>query len=202
MLQQARFSFIRNAIESPNQASATAFLTRKAAVPDSGNYITLCAMLSHSFSTGSVHIRSSTPRHRPLINFKYLSHPLDAHILGYHMKSLHRLVQTPPLSSLLLANGETLPEGHSIASQVAAEKFVKDCCGTNYHPCGSCAMLPEEMGGVVDEKLKVYGTTNLRIVDASVFPIILRGNIVTMVYAVAEKGADIIGLDLGIRRIS
>lgn len=201
-LQQARFSFIRNAIESPNQASATAFVYRGSVVPDPGNYITLCAMLSHSFSTGSIHIRSSTPDHKPFINFNYLSHPLDVHILGYHMKSLQRLAQTPPLSNLLVANGKTLPQGYSIASLAAAEKFVKGCCGTNYHPCGSCAMLPEEMGGVVDEKLKVYGTTNLRIVDASVFPIIPRGNIITMVYAVAEKGADIIGLDLGIQRKS
>jgi choline dehydrogenase-like flavoprotein len=201
-LEQARFSFIRNAIQSPNQASATAFIARNRTVPGSGDYITLCAMLSHSFSTGSVHIRSSIPQNKPLIDFRYLSHPLDVHILGYHMKSLLCLAQTPPLSSLLIANGKTLPEGHSIASLPAAEKFVKECCGTNYHPCGSCAMLPKEMGGVVDEKLKVYGTTNLRIVDASVFPIIPRGNIITMVYAVAEKGADIIGLDLGIQRIS
>ena len=63
-------------------------------------------------------------------------------------------------------------------------------------------MLPEKMGGVVDEKLKVYGTNNVRMVDASVFPIIPRANIITMVYATAEKAADVIGVELAIRRTS
>jgi choline dehydrogenase-like flavoprotein len=53
-------------------------------------------------------------------------------------------------------------------------------------------MLPKEKGGVVDEKLVVYGTRNLRLVDASIFPLIPRGNIISTVYAVAEKAADII----------
>ena len=53
-------------------------------------------------------------------------------------------------------------------------------------------MLPREDGGVVDSKLKVYGTTNLRIVDASIFPLEPRGNIQATVFAVAEKAADII----------
>jgi choline dehydrogenase-like flavoprotein len=53
-------------------------------------------------------------------------------------------------------------------------------------------MIPREDGGVVDTKLKVYGTTNLRIVDASIFPLEARGNIQATVYAVAEKAADII----------
>jgi choline dehydrogenase-like flavoprotein len=53
-------------------------------------------------------------------------------------------------------------------------------------------MLPKESGGVVDSKLKVYGTKNLRVVDASIFPLEPSGNIQAVVYAVAEKAADII----------
>ena len=48
---------------------------------------------------------------------------------------------------------------------------------------------------VVDERLRVYGTTNLRIVDSSVMPLISRGNIQTTAYAVAEKAVDIIKED-------
>ena len=201
-IEKARFSFIRNAIESPIQASATTFLTRRPVVPDPGNYLSVCAMLSHSFSRGNVHIQSSNHLDKPLIDFKYLSHPLDSLILGYHMRSLHRLAQTSPLSAFLVPNGKTLPPGESISTQLAAAKVVKDYCWTNYHPCGTCAMLPEKMGGVVNEELKAYGTSNVRIVDASMLPVIPRGNIITMVYAVAEKAADIIGAELGIRRMS
>lgn len=53
-------------------------------------------------------------------------------------------------------------------------------------------MMPREVGGVVDSELRVYGTKNLRVVDASVFPLIPRGNIQSSVYAVAEKAADIL----------
>ena len=61
-------------------------------------------------------------------------------------------------------------------------------------------MLPEDLGGVVDDKLRVYGTKNVRVVDASLIPVIPRGNIITTVYAAAEKAADIIGQDLGVKR--
>ena len=56
-------------------------------------------------------------------------------------------------------------------------------------------MMSKDIGGVVDSNLKVYGTRNLRVVDASIFPLIPRGNIQTSVYAVAEKAADIIKAD-------
>ena len=61
-------------------------------------------------------------------------------------------------------------------------------------------MMPEEMGGVVDDKLRVYGTQNVRVVDASIMPIIPRGNIITTVYATAEKASDIISKELSIKR--
>ncbi|KAK2760059.1 aryl-alcohol [Colletotrichum kahawae] len=60
---------------------------------------------------------------------------------------------------------------------------------------GSCAMMPREQGGVVDERLRVYGTKKLRVVDASIFPIEPSGNIQSTVYAVAERAADLIKQD-------
>jgi choline dehydrogenase-like flavoprotein len=56
-------------------------------------------------------------------------------------------------------------------------------------------MMPKELGGVVDSRLKVHGTRNLRVVDPSVFPMETLGNIQATVYAVAEKAADIIKED-------
>lgn len=53
-------------------------------------------------------------------------------------------------------------------------------------------MMPQADGGVVELQLKVYGTTNLRVVDASLFPLEPRGNTQATVFAVAEKVADII----------
>lgn len=53
-------------------------------------------------------------------------------------------------------------------------------------------MIPKELGGVVDPSLKVYGTSNVRVVDAGVLPFQVCGHLVSTLYAVAEKAADII----------
>ena len=53
-------------------------------------------------------------------------------------------------------------------------------------------MMREDLGGVVDNELRVYGTSNLYVCDASVLPIIPRGNILTAVYAYAEKATELI----------
>jgi choline dehydrogenase-like flavoprotein len=53
-------------------------------------------------------------------------------------------------------------------------------------------MLPRESGGVVDSRLRVYGTSNVRVVDASIFPLQISAHIQATVYAVAEKAADCI----------
>jgi choline dehydrogenase-like flavoprotein len=64
---------------------------------------------------------------------------------------------------------------------------VEDWVMGEYHPCGSVAM-----GDVLDSKLRVKGVKGLRVIDASVFPNNVSGNICSSVYAVAEKGADMI----------
>lgn len=55
--------------------------------------------------------------------------------------------------------------------------------------------MPEDQGGVVDIKLKVYGVAKLRVIDARIFPFGIRNNFEASVYAVAEKAADIIKSD-------
>ena len=58
-----------------------------------------------------------------------------------------------------------------------------------------CAMLPLDLGGVVDSKLEAYGTSNVRVVDISVIPVELTGHTTGPLYAVAEKAADVIKND-------
>jgi choline dehydrogenase-like flavoprotein len=102
---------------------------------------------------------------------------------------MEKVVQTEPLASLLKDKGTVYYPG---LEGKPAEYRAKRYNSLEWDPCGTCSMLPREQGEVVDPKLRVYGTKNVRVVDASIFPLILRGNPQALVYAVAEKAADMI----------
>lgn len=55
--------------------------------------------------------------------------------------------------------------------------------------------MPKELGGVVDNRLRVYGTRNVRVVDASIIPFQVSGHLSSTVYAIAERAADMIKQD-------
>lgn len=192
-----RNAFIRKAIESPDEATAVSFLSRKPFFDaDRGNYITLFSMLSHTFSAGSVHIKSADPHIKPKIDFNYYSHPLDVEIHARHVQVLDKIAKTEPLASLIKPGGKRLPEEFPAGTIESAKGLARAYASTNYHPCGSVSL-----GAVLDDRLNVKGVRGLRVVDASVLPIIPRGNIIATVYAVAERAADIISETLGILRI-
>ncbi|ETS81086.1 hypothetical protein PFICI_06088 [Pestalotiopsis fici W106-1] len=158
------------------------------------NYITVMTMLNHPFSRGSVHITSADVHTKPSWDPKYMSHPLDMQVLAQNVEFVERIVSTEPFSAILKQGGKRAPE--TVATDFEkAKEIVRSNQISVFHVSGSCSMLPREQGGVVDGRLRVYGTSNLRIVDASVFPLEPLGNIQATVYAVAEKAADFIKED-------
>lgn len=84
------------------------------------------------------------------------------------LKLARKIGGAAPLNSVV---GDEIAPGSQIVSDDDWDQWLRGNGGTEFHPTSSCAMLPREQGGVVDNKLKVYGTSNVRIVDASVFPI-------------------------------
>jgi choline dehydrogenase-like flavoprotein len=157
--------------------------------------VSINAALLHPLSRGSSHIQSTDPRQSPKIDPKYLSHPLDIEIFARHILHIKTLMQAQPLISVTVPGGKMFPS--KLDNLEDAKAWVKESSITQYHPSGTCAMMPKDMGGVVSDRLVVHGTENLRVVDASIFPIIQKGPFVSSVYAVAEKAADLIKLDLG-----
>ncbi|KAI0260664.1 alcohol oxidase [Gloeopeniophorella convolvens] len=81
----------------------------------------------------------------------------------------------------------------------AIDDWVADHVETTWHSLGTCAMKPREQGGVLDKRLNVYGTTNLKCVDLSICPDNLGTNTYSSALLVGEKGADLIAEDLGIK---
>ncbi|KAL8715373.1 MAG: hypothetical protein Q9220_000706 [cf. Caloplaca sp. 1 TL-2023] len=162
-----------------------------------GNFLSLGAALVHPLSRGNVHISSSNPQDAPTINPQYLSHSLDTEVLAHYLLFLDHLASTEPLASHLKKDGR---RNHHTASNIRgnlerAKDYVRETAISNNHPACTCPMRPRDAGGVVDSRLRVYGTEGLRVVDSSVMPTIPGGNIQTSVYAVAEKAADLIRED-------
>lgn len=165
-----------------------------------GNWATLAGVSTHMFSRGTVHIKSSDPMVHPDVDPNYLSHPLDVELMARSVLHKRQLCRTEPLTAKFKKgpNGDLIPipgfagPYHDPKPLEEAKEFVRWNTTTCYHPIGTASMLPKEEGGVVDAELRVYETKNLRIVDASVFPLHVQGNIMSLVYAVAERAADII----------
>ena len=116
-------------------------------------------------------------------------------VVGQALLLCQKIATTPPLSSHFKDGGRVYQPGFERLDESNVEGFVKGNFGIEYHPMSSCSMLPEREGGVVDERLRVYGTENVRVVDASIFPLAVRGNLQTLVYAVAERAADFVKED-------
>ncbi len=145
-------------------------------------------------SRGTISIASPDPLEHPKINPNYLSTEQDMleMIEGFHF--LRGMAKTPALGKII--ESEILP-GESIQSESQIIEDIKDRSETVFHPTSTCMMGPDPRSSVVDQSLRVHQIQNLRVVDASVFPTVISGNINGPVIMVAEKAADIILRDTG-----
>ena len=137
-----------------------------------------------SESRGSSHIRSADPAAPPSIRYNYLSTERDRQVMVDGLKIARRICNAAPLRDYVA--GEFLP-GDKVQSDEDWLAYVREMGETVFHPTSTCSL-----GAVVDEKLRVKGIQNLRVIDASVMPAVPSGNINAAVLAVAEKGADLV----------
>ncbi|GAA6054180.1 hypothetical protein JCM3770_002819 [Rhodotorula araucariae] len=150
---------------------------------DGRSYIGVVAALQHALSRGSVHITSPNPLLKPRIDPRFLSHASDAFHLSLGARHVHALLTAPhgrmsqfvdlpsgPGAGLL---GLELKGDVDIGGDEAWEEWVRANAGTEHHPSSTCSMLPRIDGGVVDPKLLVYGTANVRVADMSIVPLLV-----------------------------
>lgn len=152
------------------------------------NFITVMLFLNHPFSRGTCHIASPNVEDKPIWDPRYNSEEVDMELLARGVQFVEKLVSTEPFSGILKPNGKRLQNHvHDLES---ARYVVRNRQISVFHLSGSASMRPQNDGGVVDTHLRVYGVRNLRVVDASIFPLEPSGNIQSTVYAVAERAAD------------
>jgi choline dehydrogenase len=142
-------------------------------------------------SVGSVHAASRDPHAAPAIRPNFLASPVDQECLVQAMQMARRIVRRAAMQNFI--ESEMSP-GDSVRDPAAWLDFARRNGQTIYHPVGTCRM-GSDAGAVVDPRLRVNGLQGLRVVDASVIPKIVSGNIQAAVMMVAEKGADLILAD-------
>ncbi|KAF2760377.1 alcohol oxidase [Pseudovirgaria hyperparasitica] len=173
--------------------------------PSSADYgkqfVTIIASIMHPFARGSVHVNTTSPSSstpsssssstpaNPVINPQYLSNAYDLTAATLASRYMRYIASTAPIAAVWQA--EFYP-GSGVQTDAQWETYVRQNTGTIYHPVGTCAMLPRGDGGVVDSELRVYGVEGLRVVDASVMPVLLSAHVQTAVYGIAERAAGII----------
>jgi choline dehydrogenase len=161
------------------------------------NYLTWAILKAHTVNrAGEVTLRSADPRDTPVINFRYFDEGDDAagedlHSVVEGIKFVRQLTQN--LKDHGLIEAEELP-GEHVQSDADLAAFVRDQAWGHHASC-TCAIGNQDAGGVLTSDFKVHGVTALRVVDASVFPRIPGFFIVSAVYMIAEKAADVILAD-------
>jgi choline dehydrogenase/4-pyridoxate dehydrogenase len=137
---------------------------------------------------GRVALASADPRAAPRIEQSLLATEREWKSIRAAIRLFRELAQQPVLQPFIKA--ETGP-GPAATSDAAIDAHIRATAVTAHHPCGTCCMGTDEMA-VVDGELRVHGTERLRVVDASVFPDLVGGNINAAVVMIAEKAADLI----------
>lgn len=160
------------------------------ASPDQPHGISFAICMQYPVARGTIHIKSADPAEHPTIDPNYLNHPADVAVMAAGLKFCEKLVNTPAMEGKMGKRLHPPPERFPLTNVAERRAAAAEYCIGEYHSCGSCAI-----GSTVDSRLRVYGVQGLRVADASVFANNVSGNIVSSVYAVAEKAADLIKQD-------
>ena len=139
-------------------------------------------------SRGRIHIRSKNPAEHPSILFNYMSTEQDWREFRAGIRITRKIMQQPALAPYV---GKEISPGIEVQTDDEIDAFVREHAETAYHPCGSCAMGIGEMA-VVDAEGRVHGLQGVRVIDASIMPEVVTGNLNAPTIMIAEKISDLI----------
>jgi choline dehydrogenase len=159
--------------------------------PATGDHMTVIVDLLRPISEkGELKLQSADPTKQPYINLNFLNNDLDILALREGVRYIDDILMTGEGMKDLIEGDYPFPMPRS--SDEAMKRQILERSQTGFHPCGSLRIGKNIEHGVVDSQLRVYGCQNLRVADASVFPIIPDCRIQNDVYMVGEKAADFI----------
>ncbi|EMK3757649.1 choline dehydrogenase [Providencia rettgeri] len=137
-------------------------------------------------SRGRVRLKSLDPRQHPSILFNYMSSEQDWEEFRAAIRITREIMAQPALDPY---RGAEISPGKQVNTDEELDAFVRERAETAFHPCGTCKMGNDEMA-VVNGAGQVHGIEGLRVIDASIMPLIITGNLNATTIMIAEKIAD------------
>jgi choline dehydrogenase len=154
-----------------------------------GNCAVIAPVLVSPAARGQVWLRSPDPSDKPCILTNALSAAEDVESLIAGMRLAREIAAHEPLAQVVL---KELKPGSAVADREELEADLRRRLMLIYHPVGTARMSDTAPDAVVDSQLRVHGLRGLRVVDASVMPVIPRGNTNAPTIMIAERAADLI----------
>ena len=149
-------------------------------------------------SRGFVKLKSSNPIDSPRIQFNYMQTEHDLNEMREGIKIARNIFHQKAFDHY---RGKEISPGENINSDDGLNNFIRSKGDTAYHPSCTCKMGNDDMS-VVDQNLKVYGVEKLRVVDASIMPNIVSGNLNATTVMIAEKASDLIQNKITAEKVS
>jgi choline dehydrogenase-like flavoprotein len=143
-------------------------------------------------SRGTITLNPSNKYSPPVVQWNTFQNPIDRSIMVEMVRWIRQHWARPELakfSPIELVPGADAQTDDDIIDALNGQDALRPSFA---HMSGSCAMMPESLGGVVSSDLTVYGVNGLSIVDGSIVPLVPATHLQATMYAVAEKAADII----------
>jgi choline dehydrogenase len=152
--------------------------------------MTIAAWQQRPNSCGTVRVQSDDPFDAPLIQPNYLAEASDRAVLLAGMKLARKLLSSAPMQPYY--DHEAFP-GPDVRTDDELLAAAKERGTTTFHPMGTCRMGPaSDPTAVVDDQLRVHRVEGLRVVDASIMPMMVSANLNASALMIGEKGADLI----------
>ncbi len=165
---------------------------RRGLRPHRFNGMTINASPCRPESRGRLFIRSAEPEAPPVIHRNYLATEADVRVMVDSLRIVERLSHLAPLADII---DERLYPSKARLDDADLEAWARHTGRTTYHPTSTCIMGPDPRTAVVDARLRVHGVDGLRVVDASIMPVIVSGNTNAAATMIGEKGAALILAD-------
>jgi choline dehydrogenase len=154
-----------------------------------GHCAVIAPVLVAPQARGRVWLRSADPTAKPRILTNTLSEPDDVRSLLAGMELAREIAAQPALAEIVV---KELKPGPSVLDRAELEADLRRRLMLIYHPVGTARMSDTHEHAVVDSRLRVHGIDGLRVVDASIMPLIPGGNTNAPTIMIAERGADLI----------